>query len=937
MHLSIGYNVIMAACVLGSCVLGCCTPSWADSPTAIEFDRDIAPLFQKYCVSCHSSDDTQGELLLDTFEGLLHGGEHGAILTPGEPNSSRMLLMASGKLEPKMPPDDQPGLTEAELELLSRWISEGAAGPTGAATSPKMLITPNIESTSQQPRPISALALSPDNTLLAIARDRKIEIVRADNNAMVRSIPAQADRVNDLSFSADGDTLVVASGTTGLSGLVLLVNVADGSVDKAIVGHRDTIYSARISPSGEILATAGYDRDIHLWQVSSGELLRTLKGHNGAVSQLAFSHDGNVLASASADETVKLWRVSDGERLDTLSQPQGEVWSVAFSPNDRFIVAGSADNRFRIWRFESKTEPRINTLIDTRFADESPLVRLAFTPDGKKLVIASQAGRLPVFETSHWNKLGSLPEINDVVTALVLPSSNDHVLVGSMSGDVVNSSFSTLPNNIAEPQQPLEEIYVVVDAISEVDEPTDIGHATAATAAAIPRGATVKGSVRSSEDGAAEVDWYRFTAKRGEVWMIETRAAQDGSPLDSVIEVCDAAGGSIPRIRLQAIRDTYFTFRGKDSTQSTDFRLFAWEEMELNDFLYSAGEVTRLWMYPRGPDSGFNVYPGTGNRRTFFDTTAITHALQDPAYIVRPLAADQAPADNGLPVFELFYLNDDDAERQLGSDSRVRFVAPNDGQYTIRVTDARQQGSDASLYKLTLRPADPNYVARVDAIAKPIPAGAGREFRVYVTRKDGFEGPIEFYIAGLPSELQATEIVTVEAGQDEAYGVVWGKRDLVPDQKFAAPQVIARAEILGRTIEHVAGSLGELQTSGPQQVVLSIQSKDESEENHSGDDLPSLSVRAGETISAFVYADRINNDGEIKLGNEFAGRNMSHGVFVDNIGLSGLIILKGTDHQPFFITAAAIAKPGKRYFHLKSDIDGGITSPPMLLEVQPAN
>ncbi len=932
MHLSIGFKVVMAVCLLA-----CGTPTWADSPTAVQYDRDVAPLFQKYCVACHSNDDTQGELLLDTYEGLLRGGEHGAVLTAGEPTSSRILLMATGKLEPKMPPDDQPGPSEEELELLGQWISEGATGPTGETTSHDMLITPNIESISLQPRPISALALSPDNTLLAIARDRKIEIVRADNKELVRSVPELLDRVNDLSFSVDGNTLVVASGTTGLSGLALLVNAEDGSIRKEIIGHRDTIYSARLSPSGEMLATAGYDRDIHLWDVSSGDLLRTLKGHNGAVSQLAFSNDGNVLASSSADETVKLWRVSDGERLDTLSQPQGEVWSVAFSPDNRFIVAGSADNRFRVWRFESKTEPRINTLIDTRFADESPLVRLAFTPDGKMLVVASQAGRLPVFETSNWNKIGSLPEIKDVVTSLQIPSSSEHVLVGSMSGAVVNLSFSSLPSSIAETQQPLEEVYVVVDAITEVSEPTESAHATAATATTIPRGAVVKGIVAADENGSAEVDWYRFTANRGEVWMIETRAAQDASPLDSVIEICDAAGGSIPRVRLQALRDSYFTFRGKDSTQSTDFRLFAWEEMELNDFLYSAGEVTRLWMYPRGPDSGFNVYPGTGNRRTFFDTTAITHALQDPAYVVRPLAADQAPADNGLPIFELFYLNDDDAERQMGSDSRVRFVAPNDGQFTIRITDARQQGSDASQYKLTLRPADPNYVASVDAIGKPIPAGAGREFRVHVTRIDGFEGPIEFQVTGLPPELHATETVTVEAGQNEAYGVIWGDRDLAPDQKFSAPQVIARAEILGRTIEHLAGSLGELQTSGPQQVVLNIETSEEKSGNRIGDDMPCLKIRAGETINAFVYVDRISNDGEIKLGNEFAGRNMSHGVFVDNIGLSGLIILKGTDHQPFFITAAPIAKPGKRYFHLKSDIDGGVTSPPMLLEVEPAN
>ena len=125
----------------------------------------------------------------------------------------------------------------------------------------------------------------------------------------------------------------------------------------------------------------------------------------------------------------------------------------------------------------------------------------------------------------------------------------------------------------------------------------------------------------------------------------------------------DSAGQPVLRTRLQAVRDSYFTFRGKDSIQFGDFRMFNWREMNLNDYLYAAGEVTRLFMHPRGPDSGFNVYPNEGMRWTYFGTTHTAHALGEPAYIVSPLGPSETPTANGLPIFDVYYENDDDPMR----------------------------------------------------------------------------------------------------------------------------------------------------------------------------------------------------------------------------------------------------------------------------------
>jgi WD40 repeat protein len=69
-------------------------------------------------------------------------------------------------------------------------------------------------------------------------------------------------------------------------------------------GHQLT---AAVSPLGTLLATAGTDRAVRLWDPATGRCRHTLRGHLGTVTGLAFSPDGRTLASCASDATIRLW------------------------------------------------------------------------------------------------------------------------------------------------------------------------------------------------------------------------------------------------------------------------------------------------------------------------------------------------------------------------------------------------------------------------------------------------------------------------------------------------------------------------------------------------------------------------------------------------------------------------------------------------------
>jgi hypothetical protein len=90
----------------------------------------VKAIFAHNCYKCHGNDKVKGDLRLDGKDMVFKGGEHGAVLIPGNPMESeivkRITLPANDK---KAMPSKEKRLSETEIETIKLWIQKGAPWP----------------------------------------------------------------------------------------------------------------------------------------------------------------------------------------------------------------------------------------------------------------------------------------------------------------------------------------------------------------------------------------------------------------------------------------------------------------------------------------------------------------------------------------------------------------------------------------------------------------------------------------------------------------------------------------------------------------------------------------------------------------------------------------------------------------------------------------
>jgi WD40 repeat protein/serine/threonine protein kinase len=267
------------------------------------------------------------------------------------------------------------------------------------------------------------------------------------------------EMVYRAAFSPDGRYIITASADD----TARVWAVATGELVLPPLRRRDDVRQARFSPDGRRILTASDDGTARLWDAATGAPLTPPMRHGSAVKRAFFSPDGQWVVTASDDNTARVWNARTGEPRTCPLVHAGTVQTASLSRDGRYLLTASDDMSARLWdislsrppwhegpcdrakpqtgmspdgrhRVDKKDNTTDNTahivevetghVVGSPLRHGSPITQAVFSPDGSKILTASEDDTVRVWEAADGTPVAApLRHTGTVLDAAFSPDS----------------------------------------------------------------------------------------------------------------------------------------------------------------------------------------------------------------------------------------------------------------------------------------------------------------------------------------------------------------------------------------------------------------------------------------------------------------------------------------------------------------------------------
>jgi hypothetical protein len=289
---------------------------------------------------------------------------------------------------------------------------------------------------------------------------------------------------------------------------------------------------------------------------------------------------------------------------------------------------------------------------------------------------------------------------------------------------------------------------------------------------------------------------------------------------------------------------------------------------------------------------------------------------------IEMLPADAKFPPNGLPVFHLTWRNDDGGPG-YGADSKLDFVALQDGDYILHLKDVRELGGPNYAYRLTIKDASPDFRLEADPENPNIPRGGSVPITVVADRLPGYEGPIDIQVQDLPPGVTAAR-ATISAAQTSTVVVLSASSEVSAGALPSPIKVVGHASVAGHDLIRTANADSPLQLASvipPPDVLVTAEPAQ-------------LAIEPGKSTTVTLHVQRQNGfKGRVPCSVE----NLPPGVRVVNVGLNGVLVTESQSSRTFTLHAEDWAKPITQLVYVVGKVESNSPtmhpSAPITLEV----
>ena len=394
--------------------------------------RDVRPVLDKHCTSCHQPALKQSDLDLTTYAAFRAGGKRGPAFVPGSPEQSLVIQFITAGLTPAMP-FNQPPLAADDVSTIRDWIASGAMddSPSEDASSAPAVY--------RQPPVITALRFSPDGQTLAVSGNREILLHRADGSGLAKRLPGKADRILSIAFSADGTLMIAGGGTPARFGEIQFWDPREGRLLRTAEATTDTLFGLSLSPDASTVAVGCADNTVRAFETATGKELYKISTHENWVLGTAFGIDSKRLVSVARDRAAKLIDASAGQFLENVNQLRGELAAVARHPKMDEIVIGGEDRIPFIYRMDRPRNMKVGeegTLVRQLHAQDGAIFALDWSPDGTRVAVAGAGPSVNIYDADSGLPLAACKGHTAGIYAVAFSPDGTHVATGGFDGQV---------------------------------------------------------------------------------------------------------------------------------------------------------------------------------------------------------------------------------------------------------------------------------------------------------------------------------------------------------------------------------------------------------------------------------------------------------------------------------------------------------------------